>query len=94
MHIDALFTELANVNGVFEVARVLETFEIVRNTKDGRVQRVTVQMLDRGTIVDPLYRYACFATADDGRSAAGNPDESIEMALDHLHWEHLDLPLD
>ncbi|KPL87568.1 hypothetical protein [Herpetosiphon geysericola] len=94
MHIDALFTELANVNGVFEVARVLETFELVRNAKDGRVQCVTVQILDNGTRANPHYRYGCFATADDGRTATGNPDESIEMAIKLMHWEHLDLPLD
>lgn len=85
--------KLAQVNGVFEVYHVISTFKFYRKNKAGGVQEVTVQILDAGPESKEHMQYHCFAKADDGRTATGNPDLSIERALSNVHWEHLDYPV-
>jgi hypothetical protein len=86
-----IIERLTEVDGVFEVYQVLSIFQFLRNAKNGNTQTVTVKILDAGQNIDPNFRYQCFATSDDGRTATGNPDSSIEDALTCMHWEHLDL---
>lgn len=86
-----IIEELKKVDGVFETYHVLSTFKFHRKVKDGNVQTVTVEVLDAGPNSKQDLRYHCFATADDGRTATGNPDSSIEYALMNMHWEHLDM---
>lgn len=88
-----IIEELAKVDGVYEVYRVISRFTLHRNAKDGNMQEITVEIFDRGSSAEPLRRYHVFARSNDGRTATGNPDSSVEMALMHMHWEHLDEPV-
>lgn len=88
-----IIEELAKIDGVFEVYQVVSRFQLHRNAKDGNVQEITVEVFDAGLTANEAMRYHVFARANDGRTATGNPDSSIEMALMHMHWEHLDFPL-
>jgi hypothetical protein len=76
-----IIDELKRIDGVFEAYQVLSTYQFIRNAKSGNIQTVTVDMLDAGQSVDPNLRYHCVARSDDGRTATGNPDSSIEDVL-------------
>lgn len=89
-----IIEKLAQVDGVSEVYHVVSTFKFYRKNKAGDVQRVIVQILDAGPKSKEHMQYHCFAKADDGRTATGNPDSSIESALSNVHWEHLDYPVE
>ena len=80
--------KLKQLEGVFEVYHVVSTFKLYRRTEDGESQEVTVEILDAGPTVSE--RYFCRATSNDGRTATGNPQTSIEYAMMHTHWNDLD----
>ena len=81
---------LKTIDGVYETYQIISTFQFHRKTQNGESQTVTVEILDAGPNSDKNYRYHCFARANDGRIAAGNPDFSVQSALSCMHWEHLD----
>jgi hypothetical protein len=85
-----IIEKLKEVDGAHEVYHVISRFTLLRRTDDGNNQEVTVEILDAGPNANQNLRYHCMAKADDGRSATGNPDSSIEFALMNVHWEHLD----
>ena len=72
---------------VFE-AHEVRTFRAYRNSKDGGVQEVTIEILDAGP-TKPDNRYRCVARAGD-KSASGNSAESISTVLAMVHWWDLD----
>lgn len=65
-------------------------FSCYRTHKDGSVQNVTVTILDAGINSPANLRYHVHAEADDGATATGNPENSIESALSNVHWGDLD----
>ena len=67
------------------------TFECHRTDKQGQDQVVTVTILDAGPGAGRP-RYHCEATTPDGRSATGNPDDSLQVLLATVHWWELDKP--
>jgi hypothetical protein len=85
-----IISELKKHAGFFEVHHQT-TFECVRTAENGETQEVTVEILDAGPNVRPAkLRYHCRATTTDGKMATGNPEESIEDAILHVHWWDLD----
>jgi hypothetical protein len=80
---------LSNIPGVSEVYHVTE-FQVYREAKDGHIQTVSVKILDAGPDTEHGLRYHCYATTDDGKSATGNPDKTIEVTLALVHWGDLD----
>lgn len=74
--------------GFFEVYHKV-SFQCYRKAKDGRVQEVLVEIHDSGPDHSPN-RYHVVATSVDGRSASGNPGDSIDVALAFVHWWELD----
>jgi len=51
---------------------------------------VTVRIYDAGrNVPSPKVRYHAEAESDDGRSASGNPHDSIYGVLMTLHWRNL-----
>ena len=65
-------------------------FSCCRTRKDGSMQNVTVTILDAGINSPANLRYHVHAEADDGATATGNPENSIESALSNVHWGDLD----
>ncbi len=88
-----IIEELGKVSGVFEAYKVVSRFTLHRHAGENKVQTITVEVLDAGSAVRTDMRYHVFAQSDDGRTAGGNPDSTIEAALDNVHWEHLDYPV-
>ena len=72
-------------SGVYEKS----LFECDRTKRNGNVQKVTVAILDAGPEGGQT-RYHCFAQADDGANATGNPAGTIESVLATVHWGDLD----
>ncbi len=66
------------------------SFVVYRETEDGRTLRVSVEVLDQGPDANLFARYACRATAENGRFATGNPSDSVYGAIRHVHWKELD----
>jgi hypothetical protein len=87
---EEIIEELKKVDGAFEVYGVVSRFKFYRRIEGDKTQEVSVEVLDAGPNANPSLRYHCMASADDGRTATGNPDSSIEYALMNMHWEHLD----
>jgi hypothetical protein len=87
---EEIVENLKKVDGASEVYHVVSRFVLLRKTNDDNDQEVTVEILDAGPHANQNLRYHCMAKADDGRTATGNPDSSIELALMNMHWEHLD----
>jgi IMP cyclohydrolase len=91
---DILRTLKADVPGATQaVYQILSTFLVTRRTPENVDQVVIVQIFDAGVDADPKYRYHCVGVAEDGRTATGNTDSSIEKVLLHMHWEYLDQPV-
>lgn len=80
--------ELRKHAGFFEVYEVT-TFQAYRRTKAGGTQDVKIEILDAGPDADQE-RYMCIATSDDGKTAAGNSADSIDVAVAIVHWYKLD----
>jgi hypothetical protein len=80
---------LAAVGGpakLFESSKIT-TVQGYRNTEAGPIE-VTVELHDRGESADP--RWSVVARTDNGRSASGNPDNNLDVALATVHWWDLD----
>ncbi len=89
MNPNDVLPKLEKQGGLFEVYHV-STFRGFRKAKDGTVQEVEVQILDRGEAVDPHLRFICEAISSDGRRAIGNSADSVSVALSIVHWYDLD----
>lgn len=85
---EQILQRLSQVPDVSEVYEIIGRYQMIRHV-NGRSQIVTLEIFDAGEHAD-LDRYHAFASTPDGRTAAGNPDASVERALENLHWEHLD----
>ena len=64
-------------------------YQAVRTAKDGTIQEVEIEVLDRGP-EDPHTRYHVTAVAKDGRAASGNSGASLDTVLATVHWYKLD----
>lgn len=73
--------------GFFEVHHLM-TFRCHRRMKEGSAQEVMVEVSDGGPDMEQG-RYSCVARSNDGKTALGNPAESIEDALSLVHWHNL-----
>ena len=82
----AFLAKLKEATGAAEAYQVW-TFRLYRRTQEGRPQNVNVTVLDAGP--EAPNRYSIHAEAEDGRSASGNPDESLDAALAAVHWTDL-----
>jgi hypothetical protein len=89
--IDAVRAFLKKRVDAFEIYHVVERFEFYRGPGEGNDthQHVTLEIHDLGT-ERPAVRYSCKAVSRGGREALGNPDTSVAMALDNVHWDDLD----
>jgi hypothetical protein len=87
---DNLLRKVKKLTASYEVHYLVASLKCYRRTASGQEQEVTVQIYDAGPDVNPSLRYSVMATSDDGKSATGNPDSTIEMALAHCHWNELD----
>lgn len=85
-----LLPQIKKLTGAFEAYYRIASFKCYRYSKGGKVQEVVIDLYDAGPSVSPSLRYSVEVNSDDGRSATGNPDSSIELALDHVHWHELD----
>jgi hypothetical protein len=79
---------LKSVLGAFE-AHLRTEYIVYRHKRGGGVQEVRVEVLDAGPSMGPV-RFHVSAKSDDGRTATGNPAESLEIALATVHWGDLD----
>lgn len=84
---DTVFNELRQ-RGFFEMYEV-STFKGYRNTADGGVQALTVEVWDRGPNSGGE-RYAVMVTDATGRIETGNPQDDLADALRLVHWRNLD----
>ncbi len=91
MDVAELLGRVKSAAGLFEAYEV-RTVTGYRNAKDGGVQEVTIQILDAGPDFGG-HRHQVIATDEQGRSAAGNPMDSIGDALAVVHWSNLDAPI-
>ncbi len=72
-----------DLTGLSDVCHVT-TFKAYRGN-----DRITVEIEDYGDDSAPR-QYRCYARAEDGRYATGNPAESPAMAIATAHWWDLD----
>lgn len=79
---------LKTAAGAYE-AYLRTEYIVYRKNREGVVQEVRIEVLDAGPAMAPI-RFHVQAKADNGRTATGNPSESLEIALATLHWEELD----
>ena len=54
-------------------------------------REIAITIFDGGGHRDPLNRYYVRATAEDGREASGNPADTVETALQIVHWNEIGL---
>ncbi len=87
MEINAVIAYLNNLPRLSEAAHVT-TFKCYRETDDGGMQEVTVEILDEGPEVEHA-RYSCVARSNDDKAASGNPADRVEVALSFVHWQNL-----
>jgi hypothetical protein len=90
MEINAVIAHLNRLPRLFEAAHVT-TFKCYRETADGGLQEVTVEIHDAGPEMEGA-RYSCVARTndDDGKTASGNPHDRVEVVLSSVHWWDLD----
>jgi len=86
--IDALEL-IKGASGAQEISHVT-TFKAWRKNKLGEDLLVTIEVRDYGRAT-PL-RYVIVATDEVGRTATGNGDERLDVALLGVHWHDLDNP--
>jgi len=65
----------------------VQQFMMYRETKSGSTQRVDVDVLDAGEA--EANRYSIHARSDDGKTASGNPDKDLGVAIAMVHWGNL-----
>ena len=86
---DEIIAFLSTLHGFKEVYS-LRQFLCYREAKSGHMQEVAVQIWDAGPFMDKGMRYHCYAKTDDGKSATGNPADTIHTAMSLVHWGNLD----
>jgi hypothetical protein len=59
-----------------------------RTGRDGKLQKVTIEIFDAGE--STTLRFHCVARTEDGRMATGNPEKTVDVAIDCVHWSELD----
>jgi hypothetical protein len=59
--------------------------------EDGSIKLVTVQILDAGENADHP-RFQVSVQDEDGRTAHGEPADTLDEVLANVHWFHLDEP--
>ena len=69
-----------------------ETWHRPAFTVLSRGHETAITILDGGPRL-PSHRYWAKATAEDGREASGDPAETIETALQIVHWNKIGLRL-
>ena len=69
-----------------------ETWHRTEFTVFSRGHETTSTILDGGPRL-PSHRYWVKTTAEDGREASGDPAETIETALQIVHWNKIGLRL-
>ena len=85
--------EASNANELFEVTQYVG----YRQDPDGEVGEMVafnIQVLDAGVDAPADSRYLVVTNDDDDRMATGEPAESVEAAIDAVHWHELDEPPD
>jgi hypothetical protein len=65
----------------------VQQFIMYRETKSGSTQRVDVDVLDAGE--GEANRFSIHARAEDGKTASGNPDKTLAVAITLVHWGNL-----
>lgn len=83
--------DLLNEHGEIRKLKELEhvtVFKGIRNNSKDEPKEITVHISDRGE--KEKFRYRCMVEYDNGKSVAGNPQETIEDAILCLHWFDLD----
>jgi hypothetical protein len=91
MDIENTIAKLKGLKGakIFE-AYHCTTIRAYRKRRDGVSQELTIEILDAGPDVGSANRYSCTVSAANGKKAIGNAAESIDAALDVVHWVDLD----
>ena len=77
-----------------QAARLREPYEVtrftgLRETQDGVLQEVDVEVLDAGPDADPHRRYQVRASAE-GKQTIGNLARTPREAMAGMHWNKLD----
>ena len=67
-----------------------ETWHRTEFTAHAAGRGIAITIFDGGPR-DPLNRYYVSATAEDGRKASGNPADTVETALQIVHWKEIGL---
>jgi hypothetical protein len=80
---------LRKAPGVFEAQRRRE-YLLYRNLPSGDVQKVIVEILDKGAHQSSPNRFHCTARTENGKSASGNPEPTAYQAVAGVHWWNLD----
>ena len=88
MDIEKTMKRLVDSHGFTEIYHKTSFWGERRNSK-GKMQEVTVDILDRGAGYGDS-RYFCTATTDDGVEASGNPASNIDDVLSIVHWYDLE----
>lgn len=81
-------------HAAFEETYLVTTFTGFRELKeDGSYKLVTAQILDAGAGAEHP-RYQISVQDEDGRTAHGEPADTLEELIGNVHWHHLDEPAD
>ena len=77
------------MNTLKEVARLFEVYHVTtfrgyKNSSRGTPQGLTIDILDSEG------QYTCIVTSDDGMTATGNPESSLDLVLRTVRWADLD----
>jgi hypothetical protein len=75
--------------GSREVYQGILRFRCIRQPEHGRRRVVTVDVFE-GQGVAPQKRYQCVAIREDGKVSVGSPAQTVEGAIDSVHWSQLD----
>jgi hypothetical protein len=75
--------------GIFELARVVDTYVGCRRRRDGLDQRLTLRIFDFG-LGHPGGWFICEMTTDDGKSATSHAYDLLEGAFVMDFWHDLD----
>jgi len=80
---------LSKRGGVYELYHV-STFKGHRKARNGEDHLVTVEVWDAGPNQNNHRYFVEVRDEDAGTTATGNPESTIERALDMTHWAELD----
>ena len=77
---------LNKISGIQHV-REVTTFDLYRELESGAMQQVNVAIYDDGPAAQ--LRWSILATSDDGKTATGNSERELDVALAVVHWQNL-----